>query len=182
MPSQRNVQIVDELVDKLKSSSFIVSTGFQGVDVSIMTDFRRHLRQKGLEYRVIKNTLIKIAADRVGIPQLDQVVTGSTGVVLGNGDPVEMAKALIEYLKTSRAPITVQGALSNGSLLSSEEVNLLSALPPIQTLAGQLIGTLVGVLGGVVNQLNAPPQMLVTTLNGPAHRLVTVLHGSTSNA
>jgi len=45
-----------------------------------------------------------------------------------------------------------------------------------------LIGTLVGVLGGVVNQLNAPPQMLVTTLNGPAHRLVTVLHGSTSNA
>ena len=175
MPSGKNVQAVEALVERLSQSSIIISTSFVGLGVATIDEFRRALRQKGIEYRVVKNTLAAIAADQSERPQVKQVLEGPTGLLLSSGDPVETAKTLTDYLRTSRIPLTVRGAVLNDQVLNPGEVTSLAALPPRPELVAQLAGQLVGLMAGLASLLNAPGQRLATVLNAPGQGLATVL-------
>ena len=178
MPSQKNIDILEELKEKLSGNSVLISTKITGLDVATMTGFRRKLREHGLEYRVVKTTIALLAADEIGSPQIKEVLTGPTGLVLGNGDPVEAAKVLTEYLRASRITMPLNGAVVDGQVLSSQEVNSLAALPPKPVLMATLMGQLAGVVAGLTQALNNPPQRMVFALNGPAQSLATVLQRS----
>ena len=98
MPSAKNVDALEELKEKLANNSVLISTVFTGLGVATMTDLRQKLREQGLEYRVVKNTIASLAADEIGSPQIKEVLVGPTGLILGNGDPIAAAKLLTEYL------------------------------------------------------------------------------------
>ena len=129
MPSQKNVEAVAQLKDLLSRSSVVIGTSFTGLNGEAMTSLRRALRQKGIEYRVVKNTVTAIAAEEIGRPQIKGLLQGATGLVLGYADPVEAAQALNEYLRASRLPLTVHGVVIDREVLGPNGVTTLADLP-----------------------------------------------------
>lgn len=164
MPSEKNVDALEEIKEKLASNSIFISTGFTGLDVATMTQFRQKLREQGLEYRVVKNTIASLAADQIGFPQIKEVLTGPTGLVMGNGDAAAAAKLLTEYLQSSRIAMPLNGAVIEGQVMNAQEVNALGALPTKPVLMSMLMGQLSGVVARLVRALNSPAQSLAVVL------------------
>lgn len=182
MPSQKNMDAVEQLKETLGRSPVVFGTGYSGLGVAVMTELRRGLRQRGLEYRVVKNTLAGVAADELGRPQIKEVLQGPTGLVLSDGDPTEAARALTDFLRTSRIALAVLGAVVEGQVVSAEGVSALAALPPKPVLMAQLLGQLSGVMARMVTVLNSPARGLATVLGGPTRGLATVLQRSTEGS
>jgi large subunit ribosomal protein L10 len=164
LPSDKNLDALEELKGKLSSNSVLIGTGFTGLDVATMTEFRQKLREQDLEYRVVKNTIASLAADEIGSPQIKEILSGPTGLVLGNGDPVAAAKLLTDYLRATRIAMPLNGAVMDGQVMSAADVNALGLLPPKPVLMAMLTGQLAGVVARLVRALNGPMQNLAVVL------------------
>lgn len=164
MPKEEKVRAVEELKEKLSQSTFTIGTGYQGLSVQQMNTLRSRLRSQGLEYKVVKNTLALIAAREAGQEGVKELIEGPTGLVFSFGDAAEAAKALDEYIRSTRSPLAVRGALLGDRLLSGSDVGRLASLPPREQLVAQLLG-----------QMQAPIARLLYVLNGPLQGLATVL-------
>lgn len=164
MPTQRSITEVDELARLLAESSVIIATSHSKLTTPTVDQLRRKLRASGNQYRVVKNTLVRIAADKAGKPEVKEIATGPCAFVSGPGDPVEVARVFTEHLKSNRLELTILGAALDGRVLTASQVEALSELPPRNVLIAQLLG-----------QLNNPATRLVTVLNGPIRGLATVL-------
>jgi large subunit ribosomal protein L10 len=164
MPSQRNLQQVEELQKKLAWATLVVATGFSGMNVAAMTEMRRRLREKGIEYRVVKNTLLRIAAQAAGKPLLLESVEGPTGLLLSAGDPVPSVKVLDEYIRSTRSVLVVRGGVLDTRRLAPAEVLALASLPPRPELLARLGGQLRSPLARLASALQSPVQSLVTVL------------------
>ena len=175
MPSRKNIEAVETLKDILTRSTVVIGTSFTGLDAAAMTGLRRALREKGIQYRVVKNTVTSIAADEAGRPEIKELLQGPTGLVLGYGDAVEAAQALNEYIRSTRLPMTVHGVVIGRQRLGADGVTTLAALPPRPVLAAQFMGQLMGLMVRLVSTLNAPAQQFVSSLSTPGRGLVTVM-------
>lgn len=161
MPTQQKFNRVSELKDKLERCTIALTADYTGVSVNEMVELRRRMRSAGAEFMVVKNTLMDLAADAAQRPQVKQIVQGPTAVAFGFDDPVQVARAITEYVRTTRSVLTVRGAfLSDGPVLSQADVGRLAALPAKPQLVAQLLG-----------QLQAPLQRLLGVLNGPLQNL-----------
>ena len=114
MPTEQKVESVALLKEKFENASIVISADYTGMSVTAMTSFRHALRDQGVEFRVIKNSLAFLAADAANKPLLKEIIEGPTGVAIGVGDPVEPARALVDFIKASRAPM-VSGGLNLAS-------------------------------------------------------------------
>ncbi len=156
MPNPEKVLRVQELREKLARATLAVSAGFRGITVAEVNALRRRMRQAGLEYRVVKNTLLR---------HLMQMVEGPTAIIFAyHADPVEAAKALDECLKGAPAGLVVRGAVMDGTLLSADDLKELVKLPPRPQLLAQLLGGLQGPMVALVTALESPLQELVALL------------------
>ncbi len=161
MPTQEKIDRVTALTDKLERCTIAVTADYTGITVNEMTELRRQMRAAGAEFTIIKNTLMYLASDAAQMPQVKEIVQGPTAVALGYDEPVDVAKALADYIRTSRSAMTIRGAvMGTGPVMSTEEVNRLAALPPKAQLLAMLLG-----------QLQAPIQGLASILNGPLQSL-----------
>ncbi len=142
MPAPKKLQIVEELTGQLARASIAISAAYQGLRVAEMNDLRRQLRAKGVEVRVIKNTLLRLAATAAEKPEVAELGEGPTAIALGYGDAVEVAKAVSDYVTSARNAFTVRRAFVEGRLISAREVTELATLPPRPVLAGQVAGAL----------------------------------------
>ena len=164
MPTESKVQLVEQLRGWIEQCTVAISTDYSGLSVDAMTRLRRELREKGVQFRVVKNTLTHLAADAAGKPAFKEIVEGPTGIAFGYGDPVEPAKALAEYIRGARSPLKIKGSLVDGRVLSSEEVEALAALPSKEVLAARLLGQLQAPISGLLNVLNGPISGLARVL------------------
>ena len=114
MPAAKKIVLVEQLKERFEGSAIVVGTGLTGMNAAAMVELRQTLRGKGAEYRVVKNTLAAIAAEQAGKPQIAELLRGSTGLLLSADDPVGAVKALEEYRRTSRSPLTISGAFMDG--------------------------------------------------------------------
>ena len=161
MPTQRKIDRVQELKDKLERSTITLTANYTGISVNEMTDLRRRMRDAGVEFTVVKNTLVLLASDQALRPNVKEIVQGPTAIALGYDDPLEVAKAVTDYIRAARSPLAIQGAvLGDGPVMNTAEVNRLAALPP----KPQMVATLLG-------QLQSPAQRLLGALNGPLTNL-----------
>ena len=161
MPTQQKLDRVSELKDKLERCTIALTADYTGVSVNEMVELRRRMRSAGAEFIVVKNTLMDLAAEAAQRPQVKDIVQGPTAIAFGFDDPVNVARAITEFVRTTRSVLTVRGAfLSDGPVLSQTEVARLAALPPKPQLVAQLLG-----------QLQAPVQRLLAVLNGPLRNL-----------
>ncbi len=164
MPTQRKIDSVEEMRKWMAECTIAISTDYTGLDVGAMTALRRTLREKGAQYRIIKNTLALLAADAAGRATMRDLIEGPTGIAFGYGDPVEPAKALSEFVRSTRSPLNVRGGVMGDRPLSAAEVGALATLPPKDVLVARLLG-----------QMQAPLTGLVYVLNGPIAGLARVL-------
>jgi large subunit ribosomal protein L10 len=164
MPTQRSVEEVEELAGLLSKSTVVIATRHSKLNTATVDQIRRKLRESGGQYRVVKNTLVRIAADRAGKPEVKDIVSGPCAFVMGSGDPVETARALTEHIRTNRLEIEILGAALGGRVVAGPRVADLATLPPKNVLLARLLG-----------QLNSPASRLVTVLNGPARGLANVI-------
>jgi large subunit ribosomal protein L10 len=136
-----------------------------------MTELRNRLRQVGVEYRVVKNTLARFAAEQAGKDGLIGIMEGPTAIAFGYDDIVQPAKALSDYVRTSRTPLTIRGALLDRRVLSAEEVQALSALPAREVLVTNLLGAMQKPIVGLVRVLKANLQGLVVLLQARIQKM-----------
>jgi large subunit ribosomal protein L10 len=176
MPRPEKVHQVAELREKLARATLAVSTTFSGVTVAEINALRRRMRKSGLEYRVVKNTLLRLAAQEAGRPQLMQVVAGPTAIIFAyHPDPVEAAKALDECLKGAPGGLVVRGAIMDGTLLSPEALTELVKLPPRPQLLAELLGHFQGPMATLLALLDSPFQELLGLLESLAGELVNLV-------
>jgi ribosomal protein L10 len=168
VPTQAKVDAVNKLAEKFQKSTIVITTNYSGLPVDEMTELRRALREAGVEYRVIKNTLAFLAADEAGRPAVKDVIDGPTGVAFGYGEPTEPAKALSGFIRSTRtrSALTIQGGEMDGRALSSADVERLASLPTRDELVAMLLMRMNGPISGLVNVLNGPIAGLARVLQG----------------
>ena len=171
MPTEAKVQAVSELVDKLSRASIAISTDFSGLTVNEITALRRHLREVGVEYKVVKNRIASIAAEQAGLDSFKEILEGASGIVLGYGEPVAAAKAVDEYIKESRAEMKIRKGILDGLLISESQVIALAALPGKDQLIAKLLGQMNAPISGLVNVLSGPTRALAIVLQRRAEQL-----------
>jgi len=157
-------KIWQEVSEKLQKSQAVFVINYQGIKVEDMNELRRSLRNAQGEIKVIKNTLARIALDKVGIPYDDELLKGQNAFAFSYLDAVQVAKLLADAGK-KLPQLQIKGGWLNRSLLKPEEVKRLAELPSREQLIAQVVGG-----------MKAPIVGLVGVLQGLLRNLVGVLH------
>lgn len=172
MLREKKVQIVSNLADYLSRSNIIIATNYQGLLAKQMAELRNALTKAGVEYHVVKNTLVFRAADQAGKPQLRDIIEGPVALAFGD-DVVNTAKTLNQYIKSAALPLQIIGGLLEDQVLPPEEVVNLADLPPREVLIAKLIGQLQAPIGTLHNILNLPLQGILNVLQNRAQTIST---------
>ncbi|MDI6875098.1 50S ribosomal protein L10 [Candidatus Solincola sp.] len=167
MPREEKIARVEEMRNRFLSSRFIFLTDFTGLKAEEMNALRFKLREKGGEYRVLKNTLALLAIRDTEYQSLGELLVGPVGAVFGSEDPVAVAKELAAYAREN-PNLKVKGGFLEGRLLDAAEVRSLALLPPREVLLGRLVGSLKGSLYGLHGVLSGPYRKLVYALRAVA--------------
>ncbi|CAI8033320.1 50S ribosomal protein L10 [Geodia barretti] len=161
MPTDAKIERVADIKDKLERCSIALTTGYSGIPVNDMTDLRRRMRDAGVEFVVVKNTLANLAAEEANVPQFSEIIEGPTAIAFGYDDPVDTARAVNDYIRATRSPLAILGAIMGpGPVLQRTEVERLATLPSKPQLIANLLG-----------QMQAPLSRLLGVLNGPLQNL-----------
>ena len=171
MRREKKEEAIRQLAQKISRCNIAVATDYRGLSVAEMTELRRRLRQAEVEYRVIKNTLARFAAEQAGKGGLSQIIEGPTAIAFGHGDITKPARALLDYIRSSKATLTIRGGLLEQRVLSASEVTALADLPSKEALIAKLLGGLQGTIFALVQVLNATPAGFVRILNARIQQL-----------
>jgi large subunit ribosomal protein L10 len=145
---------VAEIESNFRESSAAVLTEYRGLTVSQITELRRSLGGSA-KYRVAKNTLVKIAAEKAGFSGLDELFSGPTAVTFVTGDVVDAAKGLRDFAKNNPA-LVVKGGVFEGRTLSADEVSKLADLESREVLLAKLAGAMKANLSKAAATFQAP--------------------------
>ncbi|HEY8344243.1 MAG TPA: 50S ribosomal protein L10 [Bacillota bacterium] len=154
---------VAELQNKLSSSQSVILADYRGLNVQEVTELRKKLREVGVEFKVAKNTLTKLAAKNAAIEGLDDLLEGPTALAFGYDDPVAPAKVLAEFAKDHQN-LELKGGLLEGKVIDLNMVNSLAKLPSKEALLTQVAGLLQAPIRNLVNVLSAPLRNTVYVL------------------
>ncbi len=156
MPSQKILeekkQIVSSMAEQFKTAVSGVFVDYCGLTVEQDTQLRNKLREAGVEYKVIKNTLTRFAAKEVGFDELDPILNGPTSLALSMTDEVAPAKVIADFAKDNEQ-LEIKAGFLDGKVLALDEVKKLAATPNRETLIAKMLGS-----------LNAPISNLARTL------------------
>ena len=133
--------IVADLAEQLKNSPAGVVVNYQGITVDADTKMRKALREAGVKYMVMKNSLTGRACDEVGMGDMKQYLTGMTAIAIGTTDPVAPAKVLKEYAEKVESFQILAGYL-DGAVVDAETVNKLADIPSKEVLLAKLLGSI----------------------------------------
>jgi len=163
MNKEEKSALVAELVEDLGRASIAVVSEYKGIKAGESDDMRRRIRAANGEFRVAKNTLVRLAIKSTPFAALDANLGGPVGLIISYADPVEMAKTLTSF-KDLGEKFKIRGGVLDGKALTSEEISALAALPPREVIFAQLLGL-----------LQAPATRLARLLNEPGSAMARLL-------
>jgi len=152
MPTARKKEQVRELQNLFKESQVLIFTDYRGLKVSEITNLRRQLREKGVEYHVTKNTLTTLASDRSGFESLGDLLDGPTAIAFVGDDIPGATKVLTDFARTAKA-LQIRGGLVGKSILSTDQVNDLTKILPREQYIAKMMGSLQSPISGLVNTM-----------------------------
>jgi len=170
MPTAKKEQTIEQLRKRLAAAKYLFFTNYSGLTVGEITRLRAELRKDGNSYAVVKNTLFARAAEGELAKQVEEFLTGPTGIVFAPSDPVSPAKALKQFSDGVK-PIEVKAAYVDGKVLDAKAVAILAALPSKTQLQAQLLGMFAGPMRGFVGVLAANPGGFVRVLSAREKQL-----------
>jgi large subunit ribosomal protein L10 len=142
MPTAKKIQIVEELTEQIARSTIIIGAEYKGLRVAEIGALRRQLGVKGVQVRVTKNTLLRLAAAAAGKAAVAELGEGPTALVFSYGDAAETAKAVREYAQSAKNTFAPRRAFMDGQLLSARDLIDIATLPPRPVMIGRLAGNL----------------------------------------
>ncbi len=158
MPSekilQQKQQMVADLSEKLKTAAAGVFVDYCGLTVEEDTNLRNKMREAGIEYTVVKNTLTKRAANEAGYTEFDEILNGPTALALSFDDVVAPARVIAEFAKDHDV-FEIKAGFMDGRAMSLEEVTALSKIPSKDTLYAMLAGGLNATISGLARAIDA---------------------------
>lgn len=164
MPNQKKEDTITSIREKLSTSEAVVFSDYRGLSATKVEKLRNILQEKGGSYHIFKNTLIKLALEREGYPQLnDSTLEGPTAMLFAHTEPAEILKVLHEFSTENELPVIKSGYFGK-DIITPDKVKRIANLPPLPILHAQLVG-----------QLNAPISQFVYQLNGMLSKLVWTL-------
>ncbi|HDP70233.1 MAG TPA: 50S ribosomal protein L10 [Actinobacteria bacterium] len=164
MARSEKVVAVEEIREKIGNAKIVVLVDFTGLNVHQVGELRNALREKGVEYRVFKNTLICIAAKDKKLEGLDEFLVGSTALVLGYDDELVAPKLMAKFSK-EHGVLKVKGGILQGKVIDASRVKKLANLPPYEELLAKLMGSMQSPISGFTNVLAGPLRGLVNVLD-----------------
>ena len=157
---------VAELKEKLTSAKGAVLVNYRGLTVAQDTKLRRQLREAGVEYRVVKNTMTRIAAQEAGLEGLDVYLEGPTAMAISTTDPVAPAKIITDFVKEHKLQVLeVKAGLVEGNVIDEKGVKALASLPSREVLIAKMLGSMQSPITGLVNVLQGSIRNLVYALD-----------------
>ena len=174
MPNEKILQQKKEaavrLAEQIKNACAGVLVDYKGINVEEDTKLRRELRVAGVDYAVVKNSLLHFAFQDVGFDALLPVLKGSTALATSADDPVAPARILNGYAKKSQGKYTIKAGFVDGHTVSTDEVTALADLPSREVLISRLLGSLGSPISGLLSVLNGNIRGLAVALNAIAEK------------
>ncbi|EEG31219.1 ribosomal protein L10 [[Clostridium] methylpentosum DSM 5476] len=161
MPSEKVLQskkeLVAQLTEKLKNAVAGVVIDYKGINVEQDTKMRKDLREAGVEYFVVKNTMLRFAAKEVGFDEFIPHLEGTTAIAISNDDVIAPAKVISKYAKELKddTDFAVKVGFMDGKVIDAATVSELGNLPSKEQLVGQLLSVLIAPVRGMAVALNA---------------------------
>ena len=172
MSREKKAQIIDQLEEVFSKSNIGILTDYRGMSTAEMTDLRRRLGESGIHFRVVKNTLARLAAERAGKSDLLGLLQGPVAVASGYSDNVaEPAKIMADYISTSKASLSIKGGFLGDRLLAAEDVTALSRLPSREILLAEVLGGMQAPIQALLNLLNTPVRGFMIALQARIQQL-----------
>jgi large subunit ribosomal protein L10 len=156
-------QLVEELSSRFAKATVVILTDYKGLNVPALSDLRRRLKEAGIEYRVVKNTLMARASENTPVAVLKGHFKGPGAVAISTDDPVAPAKILAKFSDESKK-LEIKAGVLNGRLIDFNEIRALAALPAREVLLGRLLSVMVGVPTSFVRVLSGVPRGLLNVL------------------
>src|SRR3954447_6968143 len=156
MNRDQKTAVVEEVAAQIEGAEAVFAVDYRGISVPQAADLRQKLNDAGARFRVVKNTLTLLAAERAGAEDLKGLLEGPTAftfVTADGGDVALAAKALAQFGRQHNV-LDFKGGRMNGEPLTIEQLEELARLPGVEVLHGQLVGTLASPVTGLVRGLN----------------------------
>ena len=164
MARPEKVAVVNEVYEKLTKAQSVVLVDFRGLTVQEATELRKKLREAGVELKVTKNTLTRLAAEKADLKDLHAYLEGPTALALGYEDPVPPAKILSDFAKDHKK-LELKGGVLEGRVIDQAMVTALAELPTREVLLGQLVGLMQAPIRNLAYVLSAPIRNTVYVLD-----------------
>ena len=156
--------VVDSIVQIFKDAKSIFLTDFDGLNVEAMEEFRRQCREASVGYRVVKNKLARLAAEKVGQEEIVKYFEGSSAIAYSYNDPSAPARVISEFTKKSDKP-AIKVSLFEGNFYGPDKVKMIAALPAKEVILSQLVRGFNAPIQNFVGDLYAILQKFVMTLD-----------------
>lgn len=156
--------IVDDLKEKFAKAQVVILTDYRGLNVKDITELRRQLREEGIEYKVVKNTLTKLAVNKVGITDLDTYLEGPTAMAFSFEDPVQPAKILSKFAKAYEK-LEIKAGILQGKVIDIISIKELAELPSREVLLSKVLGVFQAPLAGFAGALQGNFRNVVYALD-----------------
>lgn len=174
MPTQRKIETLEQLTEKMSRMQFAVVADYRGMTVAEMYELRSKMYEGGADVVIAKNTLLRMAARATGYDALESLLVGPTAVTFVYDDPAKAAKMVTDYLKEAKK-YTVRGGMLGTTVIQADELENVSKMPSRETLYAQIAGGIQSPLSGMVGVLGAPVSDLVGILNNVVSDVVNVM-------
>ncbi len=164
MSRDKKEKIIDSLEGVISNCSIGVLTDYRGLTVSEITTLRRRIQEAGGEYRVVKNTLARLAVVKADREELADSFEGPVAIAFGYSDITEIARIITGYIRETKLSLSIKGGFTEDRVLSPADITTLSTIPSREVLLSRLLG-----------QMNSPITSLVNVLSSPVRGLTQVL-------
>ena len=162
--------IISDLSKKIEGYKAVVLTHYRGLNVEQINRLRKRLREEKVDYHVIKNTLMRLASKGTDLEKLNDYFEGPTAIAISYGDPILLAKVLLEFTKTQPS-LEIKVGLIEGRVSPPEEVKALATMPSREVLLAQILGGIQMSGGQVVGVILSILQQMLGVIQARAHQL-----------
>ncbi|MCL2083124.1 MAG: 50S ribosomal protein L10 [Oscillospiraceae bacterium] len=165
---EQKKQTVSQLTERMKRAPSGVLADYKGISVEDDTNLRNDLRKAGVEYSVVKNTLMRLAIAEVGLGELESHLSGTTSLATAGEDMVAPAKVLCDYAKKSGGKFTIKSGFIEGKAVDCKQIEVLAGLPSKQELIARALAGFNSPISGFANVLNGNLRGLAVALGAIA--------------
>ena len=146
---------VAELKEKLDGSVAGVVVDYKGITVADDTKLRRELREAGVEYAVVKNTMLRLAIQDTDLAGMAEALSGSTAIAISKEDPIAAARILNKYAESTKGKFSLKTGYMEGEVLALDELTAIAKLPDYKGMLSMFAGALTSTLSGLAVAMQA---------------------------